>query len=78
LRDATPAAFAHSWQDTRSAAVARTARPAQGLPARALQDAPACESETKPAFRPARIGSEGGAEKLLNEVPASSLLEVVT
>jgi putative transposase len=78
LRDATPAAFARSWQETRSAAVARTARPAEGLPARAMHGAPACEPETKTAFRPARVGSEGGAEKLLNDVPTSVLLEVVS
>ena len=78
LRDATPAAFARSWQESRSAAVARTARPAQGLPARALQGAPVCEPETKTACRPTRIGSEGGAEKLLNDVPTSDLLEVLT
>jgi putative transposase len=62
LRDATPAAFAHSWQDTRSAAAARTARPAQGLPAPALQGAAVCESETMTAFRPARLGDVGGAK----------------
>jgi hypothetical protein len=78
LRDATPAAFARSWQEARSAAAARTARPAQGLPTRALQGAPVCESETKTAFRPAPAGSEGGAEKLLNEVQTTALLEVVT
>jgi hypothetical protein len=40
--------------------------------------APACEPETKTAFRPARLGSEGGAEKLLNDVSTSNLLEVLT
>ena len=60
LRDATPAAFARSWQEGRSAAAAHTARPAQRLPARALQGAPVCESETKPAFRPAPVGNEAG------------------
>jgi putative transposase len=78
LRDATPAAFARNWQEMRSAAVARTARPAQGLPAYAVQCALACEPESGTAFRPARVNREGGAEKLLNEVLTSDLLEVVT
>jgi putative transposase len=78
LADATPAAFARGWQETRSAAVARTARPAQGLPARALHCASVCEAETMTALRPAPVGREGGAEKLLNEVPTSGLLEVLT
>jgi putative transposase len=78
LADATPAAFAWGWQDTRSAAVARTARPAQGLPARALQGAPVCEPEARTAFRPAPASRAGAAEKLLNQVPTSDLLEVLT
>ncbi len=78
LRDATPAAFACTWQEMRSAAVARTARPAQNQTAHAVQCALACESESGIAFRPARVDREGGAEKLLNAVLTSDLLEVVT
>jgi putative transposase len=78
LADATPAAFARSWQERRSTAVARTARPAQGLPARALHGAPVSEPESRTAFRPAPASREGGAEKLLNEAPTSGLLEVLT
>jgi putative transposase len=78
LADATPAAFARGWQDTRNAAVARTARPAQSSPARALHGAPVCEPETRTAFWPAPVGREGGAKKLLNEVPTSGFLEVLT
>jgi len=54
LRDATPAGFARNWQEMRSAAVA-------------LPGAPACEFETKAAFRPVLAGNEGGAEKLLSK-----------
>jgi putative transposase len=53
LGDSAPAAFARSWQEARSAAVTRTAWPAQGLPAGALPGASACESEIRTAFRPA-------------------------
>jgi hypothetical protein len=67
LRDATPAAFARNWQEMRSAAVTRSAWPAQGFPAGALRGAPACKSETKAAFRPALANNEGGAEKLLSK-----------
>jgi len=37
-----------------------------------------CGSETYTAFRSASADAKGGTEKLLNEDPASGLLEVVT
>jgi hypothetical protein len=44
----------------------------------AVHDTPAVDPKSPTAFRSPSVGAKGGTEKLLNEDPASSLLEVVT
>ena len=70
LRDATPAAFTRSWQETRSATVARTA------PARRKACRPArCRARRLANPKPRQLSGppvwavRAGAEKLLNDRP---------
>jgi hypothetical protein len=75
LNDRAPYDFAEQWI-ARSTAAACTAGPP--MASGAVHDTPAVDSKSLQLFGPPSAGAKGGTEKLLNEDPASGLLEVVT
>ena len=75
LNDHAPYDFAVQWIAS-STAAARTAGPP--LASGAAQNASAVDPKPMQLFGPPSANAKGGTEKLLNEDPASGLLEVVT
>jgi hypothetical protein len=75
LKDHAPDDFAAKWV-TMNTAAACTAGPP--VASGAAHHAPAADQKPMQLFGPPSADAKGGPEKLLNEGPASGLLEVVT